>query len=179
MLWHVSTTMAALAPHRSAAGTRGAVLRALCSAAGRSRPGSRTAPAEGQGEWSHSTAITCKSNINFSSPIKPVSGEHWLHWNLRWGEPVSMVTGLYFGKCWQPQPTPSRAALPGDPQPCAAVLWAGNKGLCPRSRLWDGTPAITPPRDRNGQKSCRFGIHISTVERQEASAPCTTLFHHV
>lgn len=28
--------------------------------------------------------------------------------------------------------------LPGDPQPCAA-----NKALCPRSRLWDGAPAVT------------------------------------
>lgn len=44
------------------------------------------------------TEITCKSTINFSSPIKPVSEEHWLHWNLRGGEPVSMVTGALFHK---------------------------------------------------------------------------------
>lgn len=53
--------------------------------------------------------ITCKSNVNFSSPIKPVSEEYWLRWTLRWGEPVSMVTGAVFCKVlsspnWPPPP---------------------------------------------------------------------------
>lgn len=129
-----------------------------CSTAGGSCPGSRTAPAEGQGEWSPSTAITCKSNINFSSPIKPVSGEHWPHWNLRRGGAVATVTGLYFAKVLAaPAHTLTRGPAWGSTALCCRALgW--KQSLVPKMQaLGWGSSHNTPPGTGTGRNPAGLG----------------------